>query len=183
MFLSFLSGAQMVSVQVSRRIWYSFHKGWGWYCAAPITQSVWLQINIEIVQHALLLPSSNLHGLYQHYQKLTCMLLFFLFRFFEQRNLGVVESCCVRESAHVVPKSPSSVCISIVLAASCLALFARLLPAVPLVLTVNQICLLPSCEPYFCLKTLPFQKHIPLWSNIFCFITCTSDCERSPKEA
>lgn len=46
-FLSFLFGAQIVSVQISRRIWYLLHKGWRWYYTTPITQSVWLQINIK----------------------------------------------------------------------------------------------------------------------------------------
>lgn len=71
------------------------------------------------------------------------------------------------ESAHVVTKSPSSVFFNVVLAALFFVLFfACLLPAVPLVLTVKPN--LPLLyDPYFWLKTLPFQKDMSLFFFFF----------------
>lgn len=133
--------------------------------------AVWLQCGVKTAQHALLL-SSNLHELgftgITSYQKLTCMLLFCLYRETSVKlrvvgwGQGIRPRCCQKSS---------SVCIHIILAASSLALFCLLLPAVPLVLTVNQICLLPSREPYFFASwPYPLKKEISLrWSIFFYF--------------
>lgn len=115
------------------------------------------------------------------YQKCTRMLLLF---FLIQRNLSVAKSrwmsvspCCYKEFL---------VCFN---CPRCLVLGTlSLLPVVPLVLTVNQISLLPSREPYFApwpytfTMTFHFERIFFLFFFLFFkVLTYTGDCEQSPK--
>lgn len=134
--------------------------------------SVWLlrlQCGRKTAQHALLLLlSSNLHGLgftsiasYQSTEKPRC----------SWESLDECQgSCphCYKKSSSVHSRHPCCFVFST---------FALWLPAVPLVLTVNQISLLPSCEPYFCLMTLPFQKGF----FFFKVLTYIGNCKWSPQ--
>lgn len=103
------------------------------------------------------------------YQKCTRMLLLF---FLIQRNLSVAKSrwmsvspCCYKEFL---------VCFN---CPRCLVLGTlSLLPVVPLVLTVNQISLLPSREPYFApwpyTFTMTFHFERIFFLFFFFFLRC-----------
>lgn len=97
-----------------------------------------------------------------------------------QRNFGAVESrwTSVRESSHVVTESPRLSAFTSSPLPRVQALLFVYFPAVPLVLTVDQFCLLPSCEHYFCLVHLTLTL---LLLFLFKVLTYLEDSERSPK--